>query len=182
MPPCDEVFHIRRARHDDAPGIGRVHVATWRDAYREMLPPAFLNALSVDQRAEWWARELKVLPAERQPWVAETPSGIVGFVSSGPARDESLEPSTGEIYAIYVLADCWDRGLGKTLLVHAERDLLEHGYTEAVLWCLADNNRARGFYEALDWQPDGATKVDNFAGHAAAEVRYRTRLDRSRVS
>jgi len=182
MAGCDEVVHIRRARPGDARGIAEVHVETWREAYSGLLPDTFLDALSVDQRGEWWSRELTVLPSERQPWVAETPSGIVGFCIAGPARDESLPPDTGEVYAIYVLPDCWARGLGRTLLQHAERDLLTHGYSNAVLWCLADNVRAGSFYRQAGWRLDGATKTDTFAGHQAEEVRYRIALERSRVS
>jgi ribosomal protein S18 acetylase RimI-like enzyme len=155
---------------------------TWREAYRDIMPAAYLRERSVEARADRWLKELEVLPSERRPWVAETPSGIVGFVSGGPARDEDVDPDTGEVYAIYVLPDCWDRGVGRTLLAHAERDLLAHGYTAATLWCLGDNERARRFYEQAGWRTDGASKLVDFGGQQAGEVRYRIALERSRVA
>ncbi len=182
MGPCDEVVHLRRARENDAPAIARVHVGTWREAYRDLVPAAYLAALSLEQREEMWARELKVLPADRKPWVAETRQGIVGFVTGGAARDDDAPAGTGEVYAIYVLPDCWAQGVGRSLLAHAERDLHDHGYSEAVLWVLADNERARQFYELRGWRPDGATKSRDRGGEEQEEVRYRIALDRSRVS
>jgi ribosomal protein S18 acetylase RimI-like enzyme len=182
MAPCSEVLHLRRAHQGDARGIARVHVETWRAAYSDLIPNAYLDALSVDQREEWWAKELNLLPADRHPWVAETREGIVGFAVVGAARDEDAAVSVGEVYAIYVLPECWERGVGRTLLSHAERDLIEHGYAEAVLWVLADNARARSFYELLGWRLDGATKPASFAGREVEEVRYRVALEKSRVA
>jgi RimJ/RimL family protein N-acetyltransferase len=42
---------------------------------------------------------------------------------------------------------------------------------------LDDNPRARRFYERAGWQPDGAAKTEERWGVAAAEVRYRKRLE-----
>ena len=181
MAPCEGMVHLRRARENDARGIAEVHVRTWQLAYRDQLPEPYLNALSVDVREGHWATELRMLPAERRPWVAETQGEIVGFVSAGPSRDETATDMTGEVYAIYVLPDCWDRGLGRMLLAHAERDLLAHGYHDAILWVLADNERARAFYEAAGWHADGGTKQDSIAGREVDEVRYRIALEKSRV-
>lgn len=182
MAGCDEVVHIRRARQTDARGIAQVRVETWRAAYDELLPKRFLDGLSVDQSEQRWAQEMRVLPADRQPWVAETHERIVGFVIGGPARDDTLPMGTGEVYAIYVLPDCWERGVGRSLLSHVERDLAGHGYDQAVLWVLADNARARYFYESAGWQLDGASKVDTIGGIEVSEVRYRITLEKSRVA
>lgn len=181
MAPCDEVVHIRRAHADDARGIAELHVMAWRDAHRDRLPAPALSALSVDERERYWTDELRVMPADRRPWVAEAAGRIVGFVASGGSHSESGRAGTGEVYAIYVLAECWDRGVGRTLLAHAEHDLLKHGYSEAVLWVTADDESARYFYELAGWHADGATKTHDFAGHELAEVRYRLTLDKSRV-
>jgi ribosomal protein S18 acetylase RimI-like enzyme len=176
------MVHIRRAKETDARGMAEVHVHTWQEAYSDTLPPAFLNALSVDAREGYWRDELHTVAPDRRPWVAEAGGTVVGFVASGAARDEAAHPSTGEVYAIYVLPDCWDKGVGRTLLAHAERDLIAHGYDEAVLWVLADNRRARAFYEITGWHADGGTKHDTIGGREVMEVRYRLVLERSRVA
>lgn len=182
MPPCDEVVHYRRAHEDDARGIAEVHVQTWREAYRDQLPANFLSDLRVEARESYWQQELHVLAPDRRPWVAEASGQILGFVASGGSRGELARQGEGEVYAIYVLPDCWARGVGRSLLAHAEHDLLQHGYSEAILWVLAENVRARYFYEQAGWQADGATKIQQIGGRDLAEVRYRIALDKSRVA
>lgn len=182
MAPCDEVVGLRRSREDDARAIAQVHVDTWRATYRSQLPAAFLDALSVDNRERMWRNEISVLAPDRRPWVAETQTRIIGFVVSGTSRDEHARAGEGEVYAIYVLPECWSRGIGRNLLAHAERDLRTHGYGEAILWCLEANARARAFYEQLGWHQDGATEMREIGGREVAEVRYRKALERSRTA
>jgi len=182
MGACDGIVQLRRARPGDARGIAEVHVETWREAYRDQLPGAYLATLSVDARESYWADELRVTPPERRPWVAVAQDRVVGFVTCGPARETSASTQTGEVYALYVLRDCWDGGVGRNLLDHAVRDLAQHGYSEAVLWVLDGNARARGFYEYRGWIADGATKHDQIGGSEVVEVRYRLALEKSRVA
>jgi ribosomal protein S18 acetylase RimI-like enzyme len=182
MAPCDEIFHIRRARETDAHGIAEVHIQTWRDAYRGQLPPSFLAGLSVANRERMWHDELKVLPPDRRPWVAEAAGQIIGFVTAGASRGDEPQPGEGEIYAIYVLPDCWARGIGRNLLQHAERDLVDYGYSQAILWCFAANERARTFYEQMGWHQDGGTLMRPIGGAEFEEVRYRITFGRGRVA
>lgn len=179
MAPCDSGIEIRRARESDARSIAHVHVATWRVAYRAQIPSEVLDSLSVDTREAFWSDELRALAPDRRPWLAIAGNGVAGFVSAGRSRDGDAQPTTGEIYAIYVLPDCWQRGLGRQLLDHAERDLGEVGCGEATLWVLAENRRARSFYEALGWRADGAAKSEQYGGREIAEVRYRRALESS---
>lgn len=181
MGVCDGTVGIRRAREADARGIAEVRVRTWQKAYCDILPTAFLNELSVDAGESRW-RELLSAPApDRWTLLAESARQVVGFVTAGVVRGEASQPLSGEVYAIYVLPDCWGRGVGRSLLAHAEHDLIEHGYDEAVLWVLADNERARAFYEAAGWHADGGVKHDTFGGREVTEVRYRIALDKSRA-
>jgi ribosomal protein S18 acetylase RimI-like enzyme len=175
------IIHMRRARAADARAIADVHVRTWREAYHDLLPAEFLAALDVDARERHWGSELAVMPADRMPWLADSHGEVVGFASIGPSRDVDAGPATGEIYAIYVVPDFWARGVGADLLRRAEHDLLEHGYTDATLWVLADNERARRFYERAGWWLDGE-RLDKIGGFEIREVRYRRMLDASRVS
>ena len=179
---CDGMVHIRRARESDARGMAEVHIRTWQEAYRDSLPGPYLRALNVDAREIHWRDELRALAPDRRPWVAEATGQIVGFAAAGAARDGAADPLTGEVFAIYVLPDCWDRGVGRTLLAHAEHDLIAHGYDDAVLWVLADNQRARTFYEMSGWHADGGIKHDTIGGREIEEVRYRLTLERSRVA
>lgn len=41
---------IRNATEQDAPGIARVHVDSWRATYKEILPSEFLASISYEKR------------------------------------------------------------------------------------------------------------------------------------
>jgi len=58
------------------------------------------------------------------------------------------------------------------LMVEALRQLAEYGEPRAVLWVLADNEVARGFYERGGWRPDGATRVEPVNDKPVPQVRY----------
>jgi ribosomal protein S18 acetylase RimI-like enzyme len=170
---CDGIVHLRRAREDDARSIAEVHVGTWRQAYAGLIPAALLDALDVDAREGFWRRVLKTTSESRRPWLADVDGQVAGFVSAGESHDDDAATTTGEVYAIYVTAECWGRGVGRNLLAHAERDLREHGYDAATLWVLVANERARTFYESAGWLTDGGERVETFAGAELPEVRYR---------
>jgi ribosomal protein S18 acetylase RimI-like enzyme len=181
---CDDLIGIRRAREDDARALAEVHIQTWRDAYRTQIPADYLASLDVHAREQRWREQLTVLPADRCPWVAVAKERVVGFVMSGEARDDADDAKAatsdlGEVYAINVVGECWSRGVGRNLLARAERDLREHGYSDAILWCLTDNVRARAFYERHGWHFDGTTKTRDFGGADVEEVRYRKTLDKA---
>ncbi len=42
-------FEIRSGSRDDAPGIARVHVASWRSGYAGVVPDSVLHADDFDQ-------------------------------------------------------------------------------------------------------------------------------------
>jgi GNAT superfamily N-acetyltransferase len=157
---------VRRAEPADARGIAEVHTRTWQAAYRHVFPAEVLNSLDVQERVHGW---LERLEADMDVWVAETERGIVGFVAAGPSRTED---GPGELYAIYVLPEAWSSGAGSALMA-AFKDWLEReGYPTAMLWVLADNPRARRFYEREGWRVDGE-RVDTIRGIEVEEALYR---------
>jgi ribosomal protein S18 acetylase RimI-like enzyme len=137
---------VRPARLEDAAEIARVNVATWRSAYRGLLPDDFLAALTEANYAERWARLLG--EGSGHVFVAEQPDGIVGFASGGRERagEHGFE---GELYAIYVLGAAERRGHGRELVRAVAGALREMNLPDMIVWVLRDNVRARGFYERL---------------------------------
>lgn len=171
---CDlgsEPPSIRLATAADAPGISRLQVRAWRAAYRGLLPDALLAALSVERREDIWRRWHDDQPL-RRIWVAEQPPGLVGFVATGPGRDDDAIASAGEVYAIYVEPALIGSGLGRRLLARAVTGLRAQGFAQATLWVLEGNARARRFYEAAGWRADGASKSQRWEGCEPVEVRY----------
>jgi len=167
---------LRLANPSDAYALAEMHVAAWQVAFRGLLPDDFLDGLTVAARAERWQQILT--DSSRQTWVACEADRIVGFISIGISRDDDALPQqTGEIYGLYVHPDKWRLGIGAVLMTQALHALQLLGYTEATLWVLRGNWRARDFYKASGFVPDGAAKVDtNAAGISFDEVRYRRHL------
>jgi len=165
---------VRPAVPDDAESVAFVHVATWREAYAGLVPEAVLAELDEIARAHMWRRALE---QGRSLWVA-CDEEIVGFVSCGPARDEGDAPGrTGEIYALYVRASHWGRGVGRPLMRAALAELELRGFHDVTLWVLDANLRARRFYEKLGFHRDGGEKDERLPGAAVLhELRYRRAL------
>ncbi len=165
---------IRTATPLDADAIAQVQVASWRAAYKDIVPDEHLDGL--DWR-EWAAlrRERLSHPGEVRTCVAaleETSRPLVGFVASGPGRDGARDSEpVREIYAIYVSPSAWGGGVGRALLERA----LTAGPTDipVTLWVLSANIRAREFYEKQGFRVDGAVKTIAMAGRELLEVRYR---------
>lgn len=169
---------IRPAQPRDAAAIALIHVRTWQAAYRGQLPETYLKSLDaeLDQRTARWERSIANATARGQhQLVAEESGRVVGFVTFGPSEDEPVDPEVGQVYAIYVDADYWDRGYGRELFAAAVRGLTDAGFDAATLWVLDSNTRARRFYEAAGWVADGATKTERRGDVELREIRYRSR-------
>lgn len=136
------------------------------------------HALSVEQRADRWREILGAVTARSFTLVASATDDLVGFAACSPVRvddptDLGVEEATGEVQAIYVHPDHWGTGAGRALLGSARDRLGACGFGDAVIWVLEGNDRARRFYEADGWRPDGAAKTAMVGGAELDEIRYR---------
>jgi GNAT superfamily N-acetyltransferase len=161
---------VRRAEPADARAIAEVHVRTWQAAYRHAFPAEVLDNLDVDEREALGRRLLE--SKEEEIWVAEDGGRIVGFAAAGPSRTEE---GSAELYAIYVLPEAWGTGAGPGLMAAVKDWFASEGYATAMLWVLADNPRARRFYEREGWRVDGE-RIDTVRGVEVEEALYRLQL------
>lgn len=168
---------VREAVVDDALGIARVHVTGWQVGYAGLLPEGYLDALSVDARAQRWAATLREPDARAvATLVATADRDVVGFVTVGRSRDDDAEKDVGELWGIYVDPQHWGTGAGHALHEGAIGALRAVGLTAATLWVLRGNDRAIGFYRQHGWTADGATKTDWRDDVRLDEERYRRTL------
>lgn len=163
---------MRPARPEDADDIARVHVRSWQVGYRGLLPDEYLDGLRPEERARRYQFDEHVAPHPMRI-VALYHGKLVGFVNQGPCREDS---AIGELYAIYVDPDHWSTGVGRRLIAESRLSLADQGFTEAVLWALEANERARHFYQADGWKADGGSKTEDVWGIRVNEVRYRRTL------
>ena len=139
------VITIRGARSGDAKAIADVHDAAWRDAYRGIIPGRELEKMVARRGPTWWQRAIR---NGSRLSVLDFDERIGGYASYGRNRVPAL-PFRGEIFELYLAPEFLGLGFGRRLFEAARKDLGEHGYTTCLVWALADNERAIGFYEKL---------------------------------
>lgn len=164
---------IRSATPADAPHIARIHVETWRSAYHDIIPAAFLENLSVEKRTVGWEKNLR--ENRDSVLIAEINGQVVGWISFGPCRDEGTdEAHHAEIYAIYLDPARQRKGIGRALMREAERSLVSRlpGATRISLWVLACNECTRRFYERIGYSAGPREKTELIGGEPFTELRY----------
>jgi ribosomal protein S18 acetylase RimI-like enzyme len=164
----------RDAVVDDALAIARVWVAAWQAAYAGLMREDYLGSLDAAAALPGFERALR---EHRSILVAELDGDIVGFSGYGASRDADAAPGIGEVFAINLHPSCWRKGVGRELLRETQQRLRDQEFSEATLWVLHGNARARQFYEALGWRLDGVEQHDaKLTGFPLHEVRYRMAL------
>jgi GNAT superfamily N-acetyltransferase len=147
---------LRRAVAGDELAVAEVHVGSCQAAYRGLLPEGYLARLDPAARAKHYTFVAKG-PDTPLTMVAAVDGTICGFTTMGRARDADAR-AAGELYAIYVDASWWGRGVGRALIGETRRLLVERGHAESVLWMLAGKSRPEGFYRSDGWGPDGTAR------------------------
>jgi GNAT superfamily N-acetyltransferase len=166
---------IRGATVEDAHGLALVHVRSWQQAYRGLMPQDVLDNLSIAEREANWARIVAETPRGSRTLVALDDDRLVAWASYGDARDADAV-GTGELWGIYAHPDYWSTGVGHVLIEAVEEALRADGHGTAYLWVLEGNDRAAAFYERHGWASDGGEKVDRRPGLVLRERRYVKRL------
>lgn len=151
---------VRPATPGEARALAALHLASAVAGYGAIFPPESPPP-TVDELTDAWTAWLAdprttVLVAD-QP---ERPRTGVVVACPDPA-----DPAVGHVARLYVAPDAWGRGIGRRLHDACLGVLRRDGFTEATLWVLEDNRRARSWYERLGWRPtDLRTTVDARAG------------------
>jgi hypothetical protein len=107
----EQEITFRRATIADSLAVGRVHVQSWRESFKGIVPQSFLDQMSVQDRAT--AFRTRFTDDDYRMFIAETPKNeVIGFADFGRAR-ETDRPYKAELYAIYLLreAGCWEETL-----------------------------------------------------------------------
>ena len=148
-------YSIREAVESDAEGSAYVYVKSWQTSYVGIIEQSYLDHISYDQRLQL---RKKILQLKDTLQLVVTFGGqIVGFADAGPLRpkpyNEQLslfkdqDVKRGEIYAIYFLAEHQGKGLGKEFYQQCRRWFGLQDFQQFITWGLADNVRAKCFYE-----------------------------------
>lgn len=143
------IVHVRRATPNDLMAMARVHVETWKSAYRGLGFDDRLDQLTVEtDLARGFGRWLaNPLPGMAQFVAVTSADEVVGFAMGRPNREPDPE-YTGELGSIYVLPFHQGRGVGSTLLRRVVDHLTDLGHRSMLAWVLEENPYRR-FYERL---------------------------------
>jgi GNAT superfamily N-acetyltransferase len=156
------MVELRDAAPADAHALATVHVASWRAAYRGLMPDEVLAGLSVPEREQRWTDRLAAPAPRTSVVVAIDARQFVGFAAVGPplVAIDRADPTLGDLYALYLDPGHWGRGIGAPLHAAALDRLATHGFTHAGLWILDGNERAQRFYLRHGWTDTGRTQID----------------------
>jgi ribosomal protein S18 acetylase RimI-like enzyme len=165
---------IRPAGESDAPAMGRLMVETFLRAHKGQIPQGAWQR----RQQEWtweisaagWSRTLREIADGSSPkdciYLAvdnevRGEEKIAGLIMGGPAE---VGPWTnaGEILALYVSHAFHRRGLGRRLIQAAVRHLRGADMDRLVIRCLAANEPANRFYEALGGKIVGQQEADEY--------------------
>lgn len=154
-----EGLQVRDARSEDARGIARVHVDSWRETYAGVFNERFFTDEVFEQRATFWGRHLALDPRPGRMFVALEEGQVIGFANAGESVGPDAEhgfpaarPLT--LFTMYVLACGHGSGAGQAL-----HDAVI-GRAPAQLWVLKDNSRASAFYQRNGFRFDGVEYSD----------------------
>lgn len=143
--PTSPLIQVRPASLDDAKAIAELHVAASKSAYQDLISADQWDRVPMAKRVKYWREAIEY--AEPQVWVATQGEEMIGFVGFDRSRDPKSKPTTGEIWAIYVLESHWDQGVGVELWDAAREGLLNEDCTDVTVWLPIRNERAVRFHE-----------------------------------
>jgi len=176
--------YVRPARPEDAGEIARIQLATWRVAYRRILPRHVLDNLDEAYLARRWSAAVQEPPsgAHRVLVAVEqaAQSYLVGFVASGPADADALAPDEpaealgSDVAAVtdLLVEPRWGRrGHGSRLLAAAVDHWRADGLTRAVAWAFDADAATRKFLGSTGWEPDGAARALDVDDMLVSQIR-----------
>jgi GNAT superfamily N-acetyltransferase len=170
------VMRIRPALPQDARAIAEVRVASWRAAYRGVVPDAYLDAMTPDESEDSWRAVAAGETNGAELRVCEVDGAIVGFAAYGAAREPRFGHG-GELYATYYLPEAMGKGYGGAMLREVTARLAALGHADMIVWAMEANARGRGFYENIVRMRlvDGARQSFEIEGRMIWEIAYSLR-------
>jgi ribosomal protein S18 acetylase RimI-like enzyme len=171
---------LRDARRGDELAVAGVHVRSWQDAYRELMPADFLAALDPRDRAERYEFE----GGEEAPTTVVAVASVDGIGGAGDGDDPSLtnsgevrsgsspslvdrapEGSGGRIIGFVTFGPSRDRdavGLGEIYALYVDPGRYEAGVGRALMVHARRRLKEQGFGAAVLWVLQGNERAASF--------------------
>ncbi|AWZ48496.1 GNAT family N-acetyltransferase [Clostridiaceae bacterium 14S0207] len=161
---------VRKAEKDDVYDISKIHVDTWKSAYKNIIPNEYLGNRSYDKQVDKWNKRLFQNEDTKEfMLLAEDENGqVIGFSSASINEEGSEFDST--LYTLYVRQDYQKKGIGKLLVKEVASKLQSLGAESMILWTFAKND-ASNFYKHIGGIKD-KNKIVNIGGINMVEISY----------
>jgi GNAT superfamily N-acetyltransferase len=138
-------FHITAADASDADAIAALHAASWRAAYRGILPDAFLEKHAPEDRRQVWRQRMDDAPGTQVVLKAVRDGRLCGFACTFLDADATWGALLDNLH---VAPDITGLGIGGLLLSATIARVREARSSASLhLWVFEANTRARRFYE-----------------------------------
>lgn len=154
---------VRTARLEDGEAFTRAHEAAWDAALASIAGRRLEELVPFEERVERFRAGLGKARPGASILVAEREGEIVG---------EAVRVGS-ELRDLYVVPEAWGTGASLALMEEVLAEIRASGTTEATLWVVEANARARRFYEREGWEPTGETRVTPVG---PAELQYALQL------
>lgn len=159
-------IQVRKARAADAERLAVIFAASWRLAYRGIIPHLHLERLVELRGPAWWTKSLDA--SGGGALALELAGEIGGYATVGRSRWPLSYK--GEIYELYMAPEYQGVGLGEHLFEGARHLLDQHRLKGLLVWALTENEGACDFYRRRGGRPVarshesyGSTKVPKLA-------------------
>ena len=150
---------------DDLDEVGRIYAESWKQAYRDFLPEAYLEKLTFDR----WSAMLRADPGSTLALFVQ--DEMMGAATVCFSREPGRE-GYGEIVGIYIRPGYTGGGLGRRLMEAALAHLRESGCENVCLWAFSLNTRAERFYEHMGFHPTGRRQHETYGGKSLELCEY----------
>lgn len=142
---------LRSATPADARAIGRLHAASWRDAYRGILSDPFLDGPVTSDRERFWDRRFSQPRDDLIVVVAQSDEAVIGLAALVVAED----PRWGTLIDnLHILPQWRRRRIGGLVLREASRRIPNAEMERPVhLFVLERNASAQAAYRGWGGRP-----------------------------
>jgi len=157
-------IRVEVASERDLRPIAAIHIDSWQDAFRGIVPDAVLAGRSVERSLALWRGTFDKHPGNLT--VVRQGDSVVGFCCAGPVVDQTKNaPFEFQVYALHISPTLRRHGIGAALLRQALARCRATGMTRAIVWTLDKLALSRRFYEREGGQlaKTGVWTVGEFA-------------------
>ena len=135
---------------DIAQCIAGMHAASWKNAYRDIFPEAFLDGeVDGERRRHWQKRVRELANGNGEIFLASVSGKPAGFLCIEIGKEKEWGAFVDNLH---VLPPFRGTHLGGRLLAKGEDWARRHGQAQLYLWVFEENDAARRFYQRVGWR------------------------------